>query len=357
MKKAVLAALGILTVTCAGSMPLGSFAMETEITAPAMENQGTEAERQENVNETETDLEEESPGAEEDTYTTCTEETEEPAVETKEETDVIFVLMVLPREEALPVYEEDARICEETVICPVLISRADLDELGEIGEEQIYYWTVSEEDPEEYLRASLVDGTLIFEVQESEKETESGTVEAQEYEAGNTDAAEEEETEESTENAASSASGKKKSSSSSSRKKSSAKSASGKTSTKTGSAADLASADPSSGKNSAEKKSSSSAGKSSGKHKSRSYEDAGDAETNGTAGEESSVEEAENAKHMSSGKKEASKSAQEQEASEEEKNEDISKETETDPAGTLPAAAGISGLLAAAFVFLKHRKK
>ena len=53
MKKAVLAALGILTVTCTGTMPLGSFAAETEITDSAMEEEGT-AEELETGSETET---------------------------------------------------------------------------------------------------------------------------------------------------------------------------------------------------------------------------------------------------------------------------------------------------------------
>ena len=52
MKKAVLAALGILTVTCTGTMPIGSFAAETEITDSAMEEEGT-AEKLETGSETE----------------------------------------------------------------------------------------------------------------------------------------------------------------------------------------------------------------------------------------------------------------------------------------------------------------
>lgn len=43
MKKAVLAALGILTVTCTGTMPLEGFAAETEMNASVMEEEDSAA--------------------------------------------------------------------------------------------------------------------------------------------------------------------------------------------------------------------------------------------------------------------------------------------------------------------------
>ena len=365
MKKAVLAALGILTVTCTGTMPLGSFAAETEITASAMEEEGT-AEELETGSETETGSEKDNQEAEEGTEASDREEEgeraekEEPVSDA--ETDSVFVLMALPREDVPPAFENDDPESEDMIICPVLISRDDLEELGGTGEGEIYSWTYAEEEPELYLTASFTDGTLVLASEES-ADTEDGESRNEEAE----DLAEEtddfaEESKDST-----SASSVKKKSSASSSKKSRATSSSGKT----GKSPAGKSSDSSKGKTSAKTKASASSKKSSGssggKHRSASSSseektDSYDASSAGNIVEEESV------KHRPFGKKDASESIKE--SSERESSETDSAEDNSEDAGDagdgddltadafpLPAAAGTGGLLAAAVFALFRRRK
>lgn len=378
MKKAVLTALGILTVACTRADAFESLAAETENTEIVIEVQDPETEEKETESMSERDAKEESQEVSEDTDPLDAEETEETDEWTDDdeaaaesEKDELFVLMVLPCEEAaLSVLGEPVLFTEETVICPVLISEDDLEELGEIGEDQIYYWTIAEEEPEVYLRASLIDGNLVFETEEAEEEEGTGTEETQEYEGEDTQAAEaadEDETEESTERSSASTSKKKKSSSSSSSKKSSSKSSSGKSKAKKTSSAGSASTDSSSGHSSSEKKTNSSSGKSSGKHKSRSSADSQEAEGSLTEETEGVGEKEENTGHRTAGRNDLSVKEQE-ETSKAKQNDDVSGETEvtaedndtetSDSAYALPSAAGIGGLLAAAaFAFLRRRNK
>ena len=354
MKKAVLTAIGILTAVCTGAEAFESLAAETEKPELVIEVQDPVTEDADTESMSVRNAEEETEGTgKTDEWADADEASAEA------ENDEIFVLMVLPCEEAaLSVLGEPELFTEDTVICPVLITGDDLEEMGEIGEDQIYYWTIAEEEPEVYLRASLVDGSLVFETEETE-EDETGTEEAQEYEAEDTEAveaADEDETEDSSENTSSSTSKKKKSSSSSSAKKSSSKSSSGKTRAKSAPSAD----------SSSEKTSSTSSKKSSGKHKSASAEDTTEAERSVTEEDESSGEKGESSEHSSAGRKEASAEERE-DASGAEQNNDISGENEVPEEETdteinaltyaLPAAAGMGGLLtAAALFFLKRRK-
>ena len=191
MKKAVLAALGILTVTCTGTMPLGSFAAETEITDSAMEEEGT-AEELETGSETETGSEKDNQETEEGTEASDREEEgeraekEEPVSDA--ETDSVFVLMALPREDVPPAFENDDPESEDMIICPVLISRDDLEELDRMGGGEIYSWTYPEEEPEQYMAASFIDGTVVL-ASEQNAETENG--ENRTVEEGTPDAASE----------------------------------------------------------------------------------------------------------------------------------------------------------------------
>lgn len=160
MKKTVLAALGILTVSFIGAEPASSLAAEKQVPALESGEIGSPAD------------ETESPGPGE---TADTPEDPEDLEEQEEEADSadvgeaagpedVFVLMVLPYEDALLIFEESEILPEERVLCPVLISAEDLDELGEKGEDQIYYWVLADEKPEEYLTASAKNGTFVFEL-------------------------------------------------------------------------------------------------------------------------------------------------------------------------------------------------
>ena len=364
MKKAVLAALGILTVTCTGTMPLGSFAAETEITDSAMEEEGT-AEELETGSENETGSEKDNQEAEEDTEDSDREEEgeraekEEPVSDA--ETDSVFVLMALPREDVPSVYENHYPESEDMMICPVLISRDDLEELGGTGEGEIYSWTYAEEEPELYLTASFTDGTLVLASEES-ADTEDG--ESRNEEAD--DLAEETDFAEESKDSTSASSVKKKSSASSS-KKSRAKSSSGKT----GKSPAGKSSDSSKGKTSAKTKASASSKKSSGSSggKHRSASSAAEEKIDSyDASSRSNIVEEESVKHRPSGKKDATESIKE--SSERDSSETDSAEDNSEDAGDtgdgddltadkfpLPAAAGTGGLLAAAVFALFRRRK
>lgn len=364
MKKAVLAALGILTVTCTGTMPLGSFAAETEITDSAMEEEGT-AEELETGSETETGSEKDNQEAEEGTEASDREEEgeraekEEPVSDA--ETDSVFVLMALPREDVPPAFENDDPESEDMIICPVLISRDDLEELGGTGEGEIYSWTYAEEEPELYLTASFTDGTLVLASEES-ADTEDG--ESRNEEAD--DLAEETDFAEESKDSTSASSVKKKSSASSS-KKSRATSSSGKT----GKSPAGKSSDSSKGKTSAKTKASASSKKSSGSSggKHRSASSAAEEKIDSyDASSRSNIVEEESVKHRPSGKKDATESIKE--SSERDSSETDSAEDNSEDAGDagdgddltadkfpLPAAAGTGGLLAAAVFALFRRRK
>ena len=368
MKKAVLAALGILTVTCTGTMPFGSFAAETEITVSAMEEEDTAEEGQEQESETETDSEKENRENEEITIISdeeetevTTDKTEEPAAEGEDEADTILVLMVLPREDVPSVFENHYPESEDMIICPVLISRDDLEELGGTGEGEIYSWTYAEEEPELYLTASFTDGTLVLASEES-ADTEDG--ESRNEEAD--DLAEETDFAEESKDSTSASSVKKKSSASSS-KKSRAKSSSGKT----GKSPAGKSSDSSKGKTSAKTKASASSKKSSGSSggKHRSASSAAEEKIDSyDASSRSNIVEEESVKHRPSGKKDATESIKE--SSERDSSETDSAEDNSEDAGDagdrddltadafpLPAAAGTGGLLAAAVFALFRRRK
>ena len=264
------------------------------------------------------------------------------------------------------------------IICPVLISRDDLEELGGMGEGEIYSWTYAEEEPELYLTVSFTDGTLVLASEESadtedgesrnEEETEDAASETEEIaEQEAEDSAEETENFAEVSKDSTGASSVKKKSSASSSKKSRAKSSSGKT----GKSAAGKSSDSSKGKTSAKTKASASskksAGSSGGKHRSASSAaegktDFADAASGGHIVEEESV------KHRPTGKKDASeniKESSERESSETDSAEDISEDTGTAEDGDdlnadafpFPAAAKTGGLLAAAAFALFRRRK
>lgn len=106
MKKAVLTALGILTVACTGAEAIESLAAETENTEIVIEDQDPETEEKETESMSERDAEEESQELSEDTDPLDAEETEErdewadgDEAAAEAEKDELFVLMVLPCEE------------------------------------------------------------------------------------------------------------------------------------------------------------------------------------------------------------------------------------------------------------------